>query len=278
MVANFWRAIKHDPETTAKWADHPVFENDLHARHSWLLSQKENLVLRLEGDPDFYDPKIAGLWCWGICCWIGHGFCSGKGPWRSVDGKLVNDKKDGPGITRQLPHLRNAGRGVNRPGITRKLPHLRNAGRGVNRPTKSVYTWFADLAERFRNVRVCSGDWSRVVGPSPTFALALTGVFLDPPYSANAGYDDEVYSENSLTVAHEVRKWAIENGDNPLLRIALCGYEGEYEMPLTWEKVEWKAAGGYASQAKDQKEVLNKTRERIYFSPHCATRKQGRLF
>lgn len=32
-VANFWRAIQHDPAAVARHADHPVNENDLHARH-----------------------------------------------------------------------------------------------------------------------------------------------------------------------------------------------------------------------------------------------------
>ena len=34
MIANFWRAIAADPEAVAFHADHPVNENDLHARHS----------------------------------------------------------------------------------------------------------------------------------------------------------------------------------------------------------------------------------------------------
>ncbi len=33
MVSNFWRAIKFDPASVAKYADWPVNENDLHARH-----------------------------------------------------------------------------------------------------------------------------------------------------------------------------------------------------------------------------------------------------
>ena len=45
-VANFWRSIQHDPEQTATYADNPVNENDLHARHSWLLKQKGVLVAK----------------------------------------------------------------------------------------------------------------------------------------------------------------------------------------------------------------------------------------
>lgn len=86
MIANFWRATRDDPDAVAHHADWPVFENDLHARHAWLVQRKEGLQTALEGDPDYYDAKIAGWWLWGICAWIGSGWCSGDGPWQQVDG------------------------------------------------------------------------------------------------------------------------------------------------------------------------------------------------
>jgi len=61
-IANFWRALQHDPEQVAFHADNPVNENDLHARHVWLVQQRDTLTARLEGDADFYDAKIAGWW------------------------------------------------------------------------------------------------------------------------------------------------------------------------------------------------------------------------
>ena len=257
-VANFWRAVQHDPEAVADWADNPVNENDLHARHTWLVNRRDTFVPRLEGDPDFYDAKIAGWWCWGVCCWIGTGFCSGQGPWRVVDGQLV--------------HL-GGGRGVNR-----KLVHLGDKGRGVNRQRAAVFQWFQALSDRLRYVRVCSGDWSRVCGPTPTVKQGLTGVFLDPPY----GIEDrsDCYTEDDRDVAHEVREWAIRWGDDPQMRIALCCYEGEYQMPDAWSCVAWKARGGYGSQSTKH-DNPNAQRERIWFSPHClreANRGQLALF
>lgn len=249
-VSNFWRALKLAPDAVAEHADWPVSENDLHARHSWLLARKEDLTRRLEGDPDYFDAKIAGWWVWGIACWIGGGFCSGEGPWRVIEGELVNVKNG------------DAGQGVNR-----KLVHLGDAGRGVNRKREELQSYFAALAARLANVRVCSGDWERICGPTPTFKQGLTGVFLDPPYSAEADRAD-VYTCEDLTVAHAVREWAIANGDNPLLRIALCGYEGEHAMPENWECFAWKATGGYGSQSQEH-DNPNTKRERIWFSPHC---------
>jgi len=254
-VANFWRAVKHDPEAVAEWADNPVSENDLHARHAWLLQYKDGLVSRLEGDPDWHDPKIAGWWCWGICCWIGSGFCSGDGPWQVLDGKLV--------------HLGNAGRGVNR-----QLVHL-GRGWGVNRKRVQLLPWFAALSERLRNVRVCCGDWTRVCGPTPTVYMGTTGVFLDPPYSAEAERA-ELYTAEDMSVAHAVAEWAREHGDDPAYRIALCGYEGEHVMPDDWECVAWKALGGYGSQGQGRGRD-NCHRERIWFSPHCLGARQMEL-
>ena len=110
-----------------------------------------------------------------------------------------------------------------------------------------------------------------------TWRHGLTGVLLDPPYADTADRDASLYREDSLSVAHDVRRWAIANGDNPLLRIALCGYEGEHDMPSSWECVPWKAKGGYAGQSK-QHDNPNAKRERIWFSPHCLGGKQPSLF
>jgi len=259
FVANFWRAVSRDAEAVARYADNLVNENDLHARHLWLVDRRDELPLRLCADPEYYDPKIAGWWCWGICCWIGGGWCSGKGPWKNIDGIFA---------------LSNAGRGVNR-----QLPHLGNAGQGVNRK-RPLMEWFSDLQNRLRRVRVCCGDWSRVCGPSVTSRAggipSPCAVLLDPPYSAEADRDMNLYSEESRDVAHDVREWALANGDDPRLRIALCGYDGEHTMPDSWECVEWRAHGGYGSESKKH-DNPNARRERIWFSPHCLKHESKQL-
>jgi DNA adenine methylase len=280
FVANFWRSMKEDHQQVAEWADNPVNENDLHARHIWLVHQRERLRASLEGDPHFFDAKIAGWWVWGISSWIGSGWCSGRGPWRLDGGALVQSGTgtEGQGVERKRPNLpMGGGRGVSRQlphlgngqGVTRKLPHLGDNGRGVD-------NWFAALSSRMSRVRVCSGDWTRVCGPSGTFKRGLTGVFLDPPYADTASRDSELYREDSEDVAHRVREWAIENGSNPMLRIALCGYEGEHEMPPSWAVHRWSAGSGYGGQAEERSE--NGRRERIWFSPACLSARQESLF
>jgi DNA adenine methylase len=264
FISNFWRAVQFDPEATADWADWPVNESDLTARHSWLVGQRESLVRRLEGDPLFFDAQIAGWWVAGVCGWIGSGFCSGEGPWYSVGGELVN--------VRQMPHLTNAGQGVNRKmphvgdagqGVNRKMPHVGNAGKGVN-------LWFADLSDRLRNVRVLSGDWERALSESITVRHGMTAVFLDPPYGEEVE-QTRVYASDSGTVSDDVRRWCIENGNNSLLRIALCGYEGEGHEELLdygWTSHAWKTAGGYGGGRGGVGDA-NRSKERIFFSPAC---------
>lgn len=74
FVANFWRSVKNDPDKVAHYADWPVSEVDLHARHLWLVNQEE-FINAMRQDPEYFDPKIAGWWVWGINLWIGGGWC-----------------------------------------------------------------------------------------------------------------------------------------------------------------------------------------------------------
>jgi hypothetical protein len=103
LLCNFWRALGADPEAVARHADWPVSEVDLHARHLWLLDRKAD-VARLVADPDWYDARIAGWWVWGLCSWIGSGWCSGRGPWRLVNGVLTKGGDPGEldGVDRHL--------------------------------------------------------------------------------------------------------------------------------------------------------------------------------
>ena len=231
-VANAWRAIAAAPDDVARWCDHPVNEADLHARHAWLVGRDEHRE-RMHTDPDYFDAKIAGWWIWGLCQWIGQGWCS---PARVR--------------SRQLPV---SGRGS----------HSLEAGPLVD--------WFRALQSRLRRVRVACGDWSRIVTGSITglsntsenMGMLPCGVFLDPPYE---GYGN-VYAEGN-EVGRAVREWAIENGNSQKLRIALCGYEGEHAMPESWTVHAWKAQGGYGNRNGEEANE-NARRERIWFSPHC---------
>ena len=201
FIVNAFRAMAAAPEAVAEFAAWPVFEADLHARHQALIRWRhEGQLERLMGDPDWYDARIAGWWLWGQSCWIGSGWCSGRGPWVSVDGVLMDRRKvnaaakDAPGAGRQLPHISDDGQGVNMPklrepldglpGANRKLPHISDNGSGVNAPqlrepleythatappayelgrlsTEPLRAWMRRLQDRLRWVRALNGDWKR---------------------------------------------------------------------------------------------------------------------
>ena len=250
FVANFWRAIAQDPEAVAHHADWPCNEVDLFARHSWLVRQTGAMTDKLHADPDWFDAKIAGWWCWGACNWIGSGWCSGTGPWVHDGEKIVD--------SRQLPHLGDAGKGINR-----QLPHLGNAGMGRR---AYIMEWFGKLHERLRDVRVTCGDWSRLVKDSVTTRHGLTGLFLDPPYTL--GKMDYAAGGVGGDLATEVRAWCAANGQNKLLRIVLCGHAGEHDALLAhgWHTRTWTARKGYAMT---DEAVANSAGETLWCSPAC---------
>ena len=162
--------------------------------------------------------------------------------------------------------------GIHSARVSEQLPHLGGAfaaGQGVHSPSVDkarggIYAYFEQLAARLRRVRVCCGDWQRVLGPSVTWRHGLTGIFLDPPYDRATRAD--VYAHES-DVFSAVQAWAVANGENPLLRIAICGYD--FTMPDGWIAVHWKTNGGYGLQGSGRGRD-NAGREVVYFSRHCS--------
>lgn len=304
FVCNVWRAIKADPEAVAHHADWPVNEADLHARHRWLVEHGVPLLEKLIDDPDWFDARIAGWWMWGVCTWIGNGWChkdervkrqKRRPELNAANGRGVNamnkarpdlSAPHGRGVIaldRCLPKIGTPGHGINAPGMHSKMPRNRRGytgilhrGKGVNRTSTEgggVVELLVALSERLRHVRVCCGDWKRVMGRSTLgidtdHGMTPCGVMLDPPYDHELR-DKRLYREDAPGISAEVRQWAIEHGDNPALRIALCGQEGEHEMPKSWTKIAWAST----SSAK------SRSAERIWFSPYCnAALAQGDLF
>ena len=312
FVANFWRALQAEPDAVAYHCDYPTIECDLHSRHLWLVNEGAEILKQCAYDEAFYDTKAAGWWVWGMANWIGSHFAVGTGGWtrerlklaedigsldladiKAVEGEIVND---GRGVNRKRPHL-SSGQGVNR-----KLPHC-GRGRGVNQlmpvtdesftdelsffpRNHGLYQYIRELSQRFIEVDVCCGDWLRILKPAVTLAgkestgKGTCAVFLDPPYSAEAGRSS-VYTVEDFSVAHAVRDWCIEETDNENIRIALAGYDVEHailEKEYGWEAFSWSANGGYSKFAdKGNASHANKKREVIWFSPSCSSAR-GELF
>jgi hypothetical protein len=248
-VANFWRAVKYQPDLVWVEQDYPVSHVDLSARHRWLTDPERKTTLRDRlADPEWPgDARIAGWWVWGQCCWIGSGWCD---PVTSKDwDQIPHAGNAGMGLQAhgKIPHASDAGRGLQAHG---KIPHAGNAGRAARE-------WIARLSARLERVRIQHADWSRCLNRH--YGGASTAVFLDPPYR---GYE-RLYGAVTPT-ADSVCEWARGNGD---ARVALCGHRGDYDLP-GWEVVEWSRArntyGG--SGTKDS--------EAIWFSPACEGSRQ----
>ena len=260
-IANFWRALQRAPEDVARECDWPVNETDLLARHLWLVNEGRTRIAGLEADPEAFDAKVAGWWVWGIASWIGSGWCSGRGPW----------VRDGDEV-RQLPHLGDAGRGVNR-----KRPRLAGGGHSPHQPIADPVgdrdAYLLALADRLRRVRVCCGDWSRVVTNGATSYGATVGVFLDPPYLGDVRTKD-LYTVDDHSIAHAARDWALSKGDDPRFRIVLAGYEDEHEalMPRSWRRIAYSANKAYGTSRAvggGTGNDANRHKERLWLSPHC---------
>lgn len=295
---NAWRAMQWRADATAEAASWPVSECDLHARHQHLLRWRADSdnVARLCGSVDWCDPVAAGYWIWGQSCWIGSGWCSGRGPW-VVDegGRLVRVGRGAGGAWRQLPHIGDNGKGANHagarePGVSR-LDAARDWSCLCTDETEfhamtmpEIRRWFEFLAARLRHVRILCGDWTRAVTSGTTLTLSVRkgagpcGVFLDPPYSSDVR-DPGLYAcdDSGGGVAEDVRAWCAEHGDDPRYRIVLAGFTGEGHEALVsahgWREVEWFKKGwlkgGMANVSGNG--ATKQKAERLWMSPHCLT-------
>lgn len=255
FVANFWRSVVHQYDAVAHAADYPVSHVDLGGRHKWLMDQRDRLESELQ-DPNWPgDPKVAGWWLWGQCCWIGSGWCDWerKTPLKDTIGQVPHVGDAGRGIQAlgQVPHVGNAGVGIQALG---KVPHVGNAGMGefLTSSGRVAFSWLRKLADRLERVRVVHGDWSRCLNHH--YGGDDTAVMFDPPY---LGYE-KLYG-NSTPVARQIESWC---RDNQQLRIALCGHVGDYDLQ-GWTEYRWeRSRNTYSGSGTKDKEV-------IMFSPAC---------
>ncbi|MGV8847033.1 DNA adenine methylase [Tessaracoccus sp.] len=286
MVANFFRAIKADPDAVAEHANWNVNEADLTARHLWLVQNRENLTGQLMADPDWFDARAAGWWVWGISAWIGGEWCSGIGPYTGTDQPSLTHGGTAPGVYRKMPMNSGAhgGKGIHRPRPVLGLVGSLTGPEGPDVPdiTGSVRDTltgdFTALTNRLRRVRVACGDWTRVLRNAAQPAAGhITGVFLDPPYSPELRRGD-LYAvgdrpeDRDNAVHNQARAWALEHGALTNYRVAYATYSEPVENQLfinaNWTPVHWTASGGYGLHG-DNRALANRDLELIWFSPAC---------
>ncbi len=150
-VANFWRALKLQPDAVIAAQDYPVSHIDLFARHRWLTEPTRVAVLRdALLDPEWPgDAKIAGWWLWGQCCWVGDAWC---------------DPARRPAVSATFG----------------KSPRVTDGGVGAQSPSSDASAWLRSLSDRLARVRVIHGDWRRCL-VHDFCDRQDTAVLLDPP-------------------------------------------------------------------------------------------------
>lgn len=245
FVINFWRAVKYNPDEVIKYLDWMINDIDFRARILELVKNKESLVKKLIQDSDYYDAKLAGLWCW---C-INNSICLNT--LLSKDYKLVKDRI----FNMEKRFIIGIGGG---------------ALACVSR--LQIKEWLNCLSKRLSKVICLCGDWKKVIDLID-FSFKkyndIFGLFLDPPY----GYTerDVVYVNDSFDVAKQVNEVCQELGKNNRLRIVLAGYSEHLNLvDLGWHVYRWKGAIGFRTFKKKSNNInQNRFEERLYLSPAC---------
>ena len=236
-VVNYLRAVKYAPDEVARHLDFPRTELELVACHHYTRDKLPELVARLGGDPDYYDPVLAARWAYVMAYSLMHEH-KHAGGWLVRDGRLVYERGAG----------RVRGSMTSRPHILARL---------VKEHRVSEYV--VALSERLRDVQVWWNDFEVVVSKA-RYHLGVVGILLDPPYPRHLR--DFNYNTDGEDIWYRAARWAVANGDNPRLRIAVCGYndaDSDALFPSEWRRFVWRRVGV----------GRNKDRECIWFSPHC---------
>jgi len=233
LITNFWRAIKINPDLVVQYCSDPPNEIEMHSKQKYIVNfVNKDFIYKIENDPEFFDAKIAGWWVWGLSCSIGNNWLKKKG--------------------------------------LHAMPHLSTAGQGIHGVKFDAKKQFSLLSDRLKRTRIVCSDWQKVCTPSITnknCGLSKNGqtfVFLDPPY--NMDNRTKVYNIES-NIFKDVEKWCKDNQNFSNLKIALCGYQDDYDLP-DWEILEWKSNGGFSSLG-DNRGKENSKKECVWFSPSC---------
>ncbi len=239
LIANIWRAIKYAPDETAKYADDIVCHIDMYAKNKYIYDNSGKLKKLLANNPEAYDAKIAGYSIYVLSTFIG--------------GSIHINKEINYHTLGGIPHIVNNGTGIH-----------------ASKKYKNIKEWFEILSKRLRRVRIVNGEWNRILGGNWQDGHWRTvGIYLDPPYSTDrTGRKNGLYHIDHDTIAHDVRKYCIKNGNRENFKIILSGYSGEHEelAEYGWIKINWIANGGYSNRNKD-KSNNNRFKEVLWINP-----------
>jgi len=93
-VVNYLRAVKYAPDEVARHLDFPRAELELIAYHHYTRDRLPELVARLGGDPDYYDPVLAARWAYMMAYKLDPSLTK-PGGWLTRDGRLMYERGNG---------------------------------------------------------------------------------------------------------------------------------------------------------------------------------------
>ena len=292
-VANFYRSMQQDYENLAKLTDYPTISADMKARRHWLRENRSTVQKLMDFNPEFYDTKIAAWWCYVVTNSI---LISG-----SVS--LLPDDYEKIIVPNTLDELMEFDGEIEYPakfdsarpeagprkGIHSKkfsihsCPYCRCAeDNGVLDGTRLLKP-FTRIGRRLANCIILNQDWEKALNPTilcttKSYSDKLKiGVFLDPPYGVGSAGErqERLYAYDTVTLIQKVQNKAIELSEDPRIRIAVCGFDTDYESwPDGWEMVPWKRRGGMEKSGKT--DIARQ--EVIWFSPSCIKPKNEAVF
>lgn len=244
-ICNVWRSIKYCSDQVLQYFDNPVNHIDLHARKNRLIRQQTQLLENLLNDQQFCNPKLAAYWIWGTCCWIASGFLD----------KETKIKDGDIGISAKIPQIT----------VKKGLIAVNNKQQFLN-----------SLQNRFKDVKVLCGDWSRMFGGNWQTNKGTCGIFFDPPYGFQSRQGG-LYANDSFSVSQSVRQWCKSNGNNKDFKIVLCGYADQHDQLLQygWKTCSWSTNGGYGNQG-DGNGRVNAKLQKLWYNENCI--QEGLLF
>ena len=239
-ICNFFRAIKQDPDGLARAADNPTIDQDLIARHRWLIRWGLENAGRLLEDPGWYDLKAAGWWAWGASSWVGSGWCL-----------LDEDKRP------KVPDGGGQGIQAQRVGLPGEV------GTG-----ERLQPMFRALARRLSRVVILNRDWTSAVTPTVLRRHRnhnpSVSVFMDPPYRTEHRnrtlYQSDLDGTSDGT-AQDTWEWSKFMGER--YRIAYACREGDVEPPGDWEVITMEFPGVKNPENRES------SRDMVLFSPTC---------
>jgi len=237
-LVNFWRAVQWQPHQLVEWADWPRTEIDLHARFRWFQRQDEGALIESLAEDPTWCDPKAAGW------WVWGQCCSIAGNWL-----ITGSENSRPNFASQR--------------LSRRI---------------EIGPWIRRLSERLRHVTVMCGNWARVCKPVTWSRRGTKAVLLDPPYLCRKNNRRAQYRVDDRQVAAEVAEWATEMGHREDTRIALCGVDGDYEMPDDWFPFRWATQGGMGNMVELGAGRRNSDLEILWFSPHCLSAHQLNLF